>query len=500
MYKRYIPLFWKFTIGIILAVLMFTIITIPIVWNSLSNSLERELKNRIIFIANSIAQKSSSNILYNQISELNNLVEESQKMDDEIAYIFILDSKNNVIAHSFDNGFPIELLKVNSLNNDSLNVVKIKSKDKNEYILDIATPVIEKNIGIVRVGLYEKQIQTDVNKIYKTLVIIIVLFLIISIFIAFLYSYLITVPIKFISEISQNINFDNIQSCFENKTKLEKSKSYKLRRLFFASDEIDILYNKFINMIERIAKTHEELQATHRNMLNAEKLSSIGVISSGIAHEINNPIIGLQNCIKRISHNPNNIKQNLKYFDLMNESIDNISKVANSLLNFSRKQEFKLLRMNIKIAIENSLQLAAYHLERNFISIKNNIPNEIPLIYGSRNHIEQVLLNLIINSVDAIVEKKKDNSKYYGEIIFNCKFDNKYMYLSINDNGIGIKQENLDNIFEPFFTTKEVGHGTGLGLSISQNIINEHNGKIIIESVYLKGTTITLILPVENIN
>lgn len=497
---KYLPLFWKFSIGIVLAVILFSVITLPIVWNSISSSLERELSERIRFISKSLAQKSINYILFEEIAELNSLVEETTKIDSTISYIVIQDEKNNVLAHSFEYGFPKELLSVNSLKKNKSNIVIIQSQNnKNEFTLDIAEPILEGKLGTIRVGLFESQIKLDTGFIYRSLLFIIIFFSIISLIFAFLYSYIITTPLKHISKIANEINFETIQEYINIKKQVEKSTIFKLRKLFFAKDEIDILYNQFINMIERIARTHEELEMTHKNMINSEKLASIGVISAGIAHEINNPIIGLQNCIKRVLNNPNDIQNSIKYFDLMNESIENISRVANSLLNFSRKQEFKLLRMNIKVALENSLQLASYHLERNHITINNNIPNEIPIILGSRNHIEQVLLNLIINSVDAIVEKKRDDSSFCGEIKFYCKWDKTNFYLHLKDNGIGIKKENLNSIFEPFYTTKEIGNGTGLGLSISYNIIIEHNGEIKIDSEYNVGTIITIVLPIENI-
>ena len=496
---KYLPLFWKFSIGIIFSVTVFSLLTLPFLWNSISASLENELSERLNFISKSLAQRSTKYILFEELAELNSLVDETIKVDSTISYIIILDNNNKVLAHSFTDGFPKDLISANSLNNNKANIVIVNSKNNtDEQILDIAEPILDGKLGIIRVGLYENQIKINSNFIYRSLVYIIVFFAIISLIIAFLYSYLITAPLKLISKIANEINIETIQDYIILKSKFETGVFFKLRKLFFANDEIDILYNQFISMIERIAKTHVELEIAHKNMLHSEKLASIGAISSGIAHEINNPIIGLQNCIKRVLQNPGDIEKSLKYFSLMNESIENISKVANSLLSFSRKQEFKLLKINIKMALENALQLASYHLERNYISIKNNVPEDLPVIMGSRNHIEQVLLNLIINSVDAIVEKKKNESNIFGEICFDCKWDESKFYLSIKDNGIGIKQEFLKSIFDPFYTTKEIGHGTGLGLSISYNIIKEHNGETEIESVYNVGTIITIILPLEN--
>lgn len=497
MRRTFIPLFWKFTIGIVLAIILFNAINIPIIWHTVSGSLERELNKRGVFIAKSIAEKSLSSILYDDVAELNNIIDRTCRIDSNIAYILILDEQNNIIAHTFEKGIPLDLIKANSLKkNTELNAVLIQVENENgKYIRDIAVAVLDGKNGTIRVGLYEDQIRSDINFTYYYLIVMILLFLLVSLLIAFLYSYIITVPIKFISTTANEINLDSLQGILSKKINLEKSFSYKLRSLFFARDEIDILYNKFLEMIERIAKTHNELQQTHKSLLNSEKLASVGILASGIAHEINNPIAGLKNCIRRISAAPANVAQNSEYFSLMTEAVNKIEKVVQGLLNFSYKHEFSLTKLDIRIPLENALFLASYHLEKNHIIITQEISDNTPAILGSQNHLEQVLLNLIINSIDAIIEKRKNSNTLFGEIKFSCESDAQFLCLQIQDDGIGIEEEQLDKIFNPFFTTKQPGQGTGLGLSISYNIIKQHNGDIKIESEYGKGTRITLILP-----
>jgi len=322
MKRTFIPLFWKFTIGIVLAIILFNAINIPIIWHTVSGSLERELNQRGVFIAKSIAEKSLSSMLYDDVAELNNIIDRTRGIDSNIAYILISDNKNNIIAHTFENGIPAELIKANSLkNNSELHVVLIQDENENsKYIRDIAVQVLGSKNGTIRVGLYENQIRKDINFTYNYLIIVLLLFLILSLLIAFLYSYVITTPIKFISQTANEINLDSLQGILNKKMILEKSTSYKLRRLFFSHDEIDILYSKFIEMIERLEKTHAELQQTHKSLLNSEKLASVGILASGIAHEISNPISGIKNCIRRISSDPVNVSQNISYFTLMTEA------------------------------------------------------------------------------------------------------------------------------------------------------------------------------------
>ncbi|MBI4930761.1 MAG: two-component sensor histidine kinase [Bacteroidetes bacterium] len=502
MKRTFIPLFWKFTIGIVLAIILFNAINIPIIWHTVSGSLERELNQRGVFIAKSIAEKSLSSMLYDDVAELNNIIDRTRGIDSNIAYILISDNKNNIIAHTFENGIPAELIKANSLkNNSELNVVLIQDENENsKYIRDIAVPVLGSKNGTIRVGLYENQIRKDINFTYNYLIIVLLLFLILSLLIAFLYSYVITTPIKFISQTANEINLDSLQEILDKKIVLEKSFSFKLRRLFFSHDEIDILYNKFIEMIERLEKTHTELQQTHKSLLNSEKLASVGILASGIAHEISNPISGIKNCIRRISSDPVNVSQNINYFTMMTEAANKIENVVQGLLHFSYKHEFVLTKTDIHSPLEHALLLASYHLEKSNITTINKIPANQFFISASQNQFEQVLLNLLINSVDAIIEKRKKENNNDGEIMIYCKSDLENVFLYIKDNGIGIPKDKLDKIFDPFFTTKQPGQGTGLGLPISYNIIKQHNGEIKIESEYGIGTLITIVLPVYKNN
>jgi two-component system NtrC family sensor kinase len=181
---------------------------------------------------------------------------------------------------------------------------------------------------------------------------------------------------------------------------------------------------------------------------------------------------------------------------MMTESVNKIEMVVGGLLNFSRKHEFKLIPISLKNAVENSLFLASFQLERQKITLLNNVINETPPILGSLNHLEQVVLNLVINSIDAIVEKKKFLPDFKGEIKIYFDYSSDSVFLYIQDNGAGISNENQKFVFEPFYTTKVVGAGTGLGLSISENIIEQHNGSISMKSSIAEGTTVKLTFPI----
>jgi len=301
------------------------------------------------------------------------------------------------------------------------------------------------------------------------------------------------------------------------------------------------------NLIEDLNKKNQELvsaldqlKETQIQLMNEDKMASIGKLSAGIAHEINNPlgfVLSNFNTLKKyISKFSSTIEayRNLKtkldnnyrtllsqgldeieeidkknkidyifrdleeLFSDTDEGLDRIRKIVLALRSFSHESisgEFEEYDLNE--GIKNTLIIVKNEIKYN-CDIKTNLAS-LPTINVIGSEINQVLLNTIINASHAIKEKiEKYNIKgeQHGEIIITTYCENNCVCFSIEDNGIGIAKENINKIFEPFFTTKPVGLGTGLGLSISYEIIkNKHKGEIDIESTLGVGTKITIKLP-----
>jgi two-component system NtrC family sensor kinase len=498
MKKISLPLFWKFTIALVLIVVTFGSINALLIWKSVSSSLETELDKRARFIAKSIASQAVTPLLYDDYVTLQKLLDDIQEADSTISYAFILSGKGKVIAHTFEDNVPSPLIKANPASSTGeVNTVLINPKNfDGNLIRDLAVPILDKSIGVIRIGLEEEGIQEDVNRTINTLLGMVFFFLVIGILGALGFAYIITNPIKMISGAADKIDLNALQKGEKIRIKTREKILDKWKIFFRAEDEIDLLLQKFNDMIERLEKTYEELQKTQASLLQSEKLASIGTLVAGFAHEVNNPIAGLQSCIRRISENPENIEQTKKYVKLMNDAANRVENIITNLLNFARKQELNFETVDISLVIENALLLAGYQLEQSRIVIENNIDRRY-LVRGSQNHLGQVLLNIMLNSIDAINQKVSLNPDSPRRISFTSSTNKNYVTLNIEDSGIGIETDKIDKIFDPFFTTKKVGEGTGLGLSISYNIIKEHNGEIRVESIPGEGTTFIISLQKE---
>ncbi|MCX6113549.1 MAG: ATP-binding protein [Proteobacteria bacterium] len=237
-----------------------------------------------------------------------------------------------------------------------------------------------------------------------------------------------------------------------------------------------------------------------------EKMAVIGTLSSGIAHEINNPL----------SFVISNFRSLHKYFDIILNSIEDKSKLPADVLmdvpSILGETEEGLLRVkklvedinylahpgtgersavDIKDIINNAIRLTT-NAHKNIISIKEEYDHKNKIIC-TPSKISQVFINIILNSIHAIKEIQRE----HGEIIFKTREHENNLEIIISDNGTGINKESLSKVFEPFFTTKKAGEGIGLGLSTSQSIINSHRGTMEIESQANVGTRVIIKLPMS---
>ena len=488
----YLPLFWKFSIAIIIIVSIFGSINAYLIWKDLQTGLEKESEKRTVFIARKLAEEITNPILYEDYIAIQQTIDETMILDSSLEYIFLVDKSGVILLSSNNEIISKELKDANNYSgNKKENILLIEPTNNQDHIIrDIAVPVLNGSLGTLRVGMSEETIKSDVFKSVRHFWIMVFSFLIMGIIGAFVFAYFITSPIKQMQKVADNLDLEHLNDNKISRIKIRQKLLNRWELLFRAKDEIDNLADHFDEMMERLNSAYNDLQKTQDKLLQSEKLATIGTISSGIAHEINNPIAGVKNCLRRIEKDPKNIDQNKKYIRLMNDAVERIEKVISSLLNFSRKENLKMEDINLSDVIERSLLLLAYRFEKSRITITKNVELQEPMIKASPNHIEQVILNLLINAIDAIEEKGAEQRN----IKIKISEKEKFVKTEITDNGIGISEDKLSNIFDPFYTTKPTGKGTGLGLAVISNIINSHNGKIEVKSKVGEGTTFSIYL------
>lgn len=214
---------------------------------------------------------------------------------------------------------------------------------------------------------------------------------------------------------------------------------------------------------------------------------AIGKLTAGVAHEINNPLGGLLNCIYHFRRGGLFPERQKEYLQLMEDGIKRIQKTVSNLLEYAHNPKLEKKDNDLRQVIESSLSLLDYQIRKNRIKIIKEIPDELPPIKIDGNQISQVFVNIFLNSIQAMEEE--------GTLIIDTKTSKDKILIKISDNGKGIPENLLSSVFDPFFTTKGDDKGTGLGLWITQGIVEHHGGTIRIYSQEGKGTTVEINLP-----
>jgi PAS domain S-box-containing protein len=236
-----------------------------------------------------------------------------------------------------------------------------------------------------------------------------------------------------------------------------------------------------------IARDITEKKRLEQQVLNAEKLASIGKLAAGVAHEINNPLGGILNCLYNLRKKSVSLERATEYLASMEEGLRRVQKIVRQLLDFSQQHDPELAPTEVNAIIERVLTLTSYAFEGTRVRLHRELGHELPPLLADRHMLEQVLMNLILNAVQAI--------RGEGVVTVRTGHDGPWCTIEVEDTGSGIPPDVLPKIFDPFFTTKGQGEGTGLGLSVSLGIVERHGGEIAVKSQVGRGTTFIVRLP-----
>lgn len=226
-------------------------------------------------------------------------------------------------------------------------------------------------------------------------------------------------------------------------------------------------------------------------LVQTDKLVLLGQISASLVHEIRNPLAAINLNLQLLNRAVGDNKELFSYINSALQGVERISKLIDVTLGFSRQTEPQIESVNLNNIVVNTVDLLNHLLKKKEISISFNLKNDLPLIRADSKHIQQILINLVSNSIDAIESK--------GRIILSTFIEeypdqnSKFVCFSVEDNGIGIPEEDLDKIFNPFFTKKP--NGTGLGMAITQKLLYKYQGSILVRSEVGIGTNIIVKFP-----
>jgi two-component system, NtrC family, sensor kinase len=261
---------------------------------------------------------------------------------------------------------------------------------------------------------------------------------------------------------------------------------------------------KLKDTVVSLEKANLDLKQAQKEIVQAEKLASVGRLSSGVAHEIGNPI-GIISGYLELLKQDDIADSDKKEFILRTEKeINRINTIIKQLLDFSKPSRHSLTPISVHEIIEDTVNVFRYQPSMTDIEVVVNLGAKTDLVFADGDQLRQVFLNVMINAADAIVSAKR---REQGNITITSEIETKpqtdlsnhmdMLRIDTSDNGVGVEKENLDHLFDPFYTTKEPGKGTGLGLSVSFMIVEGIGGEISVSSHPGEGTTLSILLPVH---
>ena len=249
--------------------------------------------------------------------------------------------------------------------------------------------------------------------------------------------------------------------------------------------------DEFSSLAMAINRTLHDLKAHQERLVHSERMAAVGSLTSGIAHELNNPLnnIGLTTEALVSEFRELSDDEKLQMLDQISTQVERASATVRQLLDFTRKDQPAFSRLAVGPLLESTLKLIGNELTLARVEARLQVGEELPELLGSPRNLQQVFLNLCLNAIQAMPSG--------GVLDVQARQDGPAsIRVDVGDTGVGIEAENLSRIFEPFFTTKEVGKGTGLGLTLVQSIVEKHGGHVTVRSAVGEGTTFSVVLPV----
>jgi signal transduction histidine kinase len=395
---------------------------------------------------------------------------------------------------------PVETRRQSSVTRENLGAVSTAPGSSGSATME--------TIGEVRIGLTLAHLNQEITKSQTASILLTLMVVLSAIIIMTAFVRIITRPIELLVDVTDKISKGDLSKTVEISRKdeighLAESFNRMIESLKKSQDEIEE-YNRTLE--EKIIERTRELEDAQTQLIQSEKMAAIGQLAAGVAHELNNPLGGIlgysQFALEKIESKradeltPKDMESYKRYLRDIETQSRRCKAIVQNLLKFSRtSQSVEFQEVDINQVLEETLTFIDHQLMMNQITLNKQFDKKLPKTQANPGQLQQVFTNIVINAMHA--------SATGSQITIMTRFMPALgefpgtIEIAIADQGTGISEENLKKIFEPFFTTKEVGKGTGLGLSVSYGIVKEHGGEIKVNSKKGKGTTFTIILPLQ---
>jgi len=466
LFNKFISIRIKFILSITLVILFFGGISLLVTRSYVEKIAQNEMTKKARLVAHVLSDQLLDMVVVNDVASINTLISHMKHDDPEILYIAVFDKRREIIGHTFENAAIPAFLPAYAADTGLNFFIDRKNKVS---ILQASEKLMDGTLGSVVVGMDETVSARHGARILALLSIVFAVLLLCVAVSAGVLSYF---PLRPINHIIRQL---------ELFVPGQKVPEFKI----FFNDEIKLLATKFREMTVRLNTMVAEYRQTQLRMIETEKLASIGTLASGVAHEINNPIAGIEICAHRLQKDNRLDPKQEEYVRLITEAAKHIQTIVRSLLAYARQPDQKVEQVELCSVTRFALKLLNYRLQKKELTVNEELPGTPCNVWGIRAQLVQVVINGIINAIDASHGK--------GTITVRIAGAENYFYIDIIDNGTGIDESIKGKVFDPFFTTKS--QGTGLGLYVSYNIVTAHKGTITLSTLAGGGALLRVVLP-----
>lgn len=421
-------------------------------------------------IARLVARQAADPLLVNDLVSLQDLVQGAAEPPSRIAYCLVVRS-GRVVASSLPDEAPPGLVALRAAGKTGPMVVR--SGDRR--VLDLSEPILGGQLGYVRLGLEMDALEDTRHELAFRLGVLALLVILAGLVAAFLAGRSVARPIGEI--LAATDRFDPLAGRAPEVTPR-------------GSDEIAILAVRFNRMMRRLEAAHAEQTRARQKAVETERLAAMGSLVAGVAHEVNNPLAGLKNCVRRLERAELPEGKRREYLALMEEGLDRIGGVVRQLLDFGRPHPPRLEPVLASRVAGETMALVRPILDRRQVKLELEGGAEDAPALGDRRLLEQALVNLVLNAAYVTPDG--------GSIRLRLRRRDELVGVSVEDDGPGIPEDIRERVLDPFFSTKPEGEGTGLGLSVTRTITDAHGGELTFEFPATGGTVATVWLRAAN--
>ncbi|OGQ97898.1 MAG: hypothetical protein A2505_05200 [Deltaproteobacteria bacterium RIFOXYD12_FULL_55_16] len=453
-----------FLLNVLLVLCMGTLVGLAI-RDVVISSLREELSRQGVSIARNFADRVAVSILLEDRYDIEEAGRELMDTETDIEYIFVTSQNGGVFFHTFPNGSPPDLSAWNPVTTAQSPAIQLLETE-NGLIRDVGTRFFAEIPTELHIGLNEARLTRTMARLRTMVIAIMAAVTMAGCVLSFTLSRHVTKPLAALVHFTHTLS----QGEFGQQIKVH------------TRDEVGGLAITFNTLSQKLKASREKMEETYRQMLQTEKMTALGRLSAGLAHEIRNPLTSIKSLFQALRDEPDLRREDV---EVVLSAVNQMDELVAKFLGFARSDNFHSIDLYPNAILKQILRLIQFNLKNQQIELIMEL-TKLPPVKGDDTMIRQALLNLVMNALESMPSG--------GRLTLASLRVDEQVELIIKDTGAGIQEKIKDKIFDPFFTTKP--EGTGLGLGIVYNIAQLHNGSISFAS-NATGTTFTLKLPVH---